>query len=465
MLTFGSRYESDPAGLCKCIAVDIRSFTVLHCFTSISLPIQHHNRLLRLNRTDRLLCQHIPDCEWVFHIKEHTHSGPTLVATHSLSLPGRRLGYDKNFAIHRGYLYAVSILPSTTVNVNESSFYYCQRVPLDDTQGGKAQSILIWWRSHAEGTINNSWTRFDLRVDESTGELLIVETRRERLGNNMKRTWVMYIQAIAFRKSNCPLTDIAAAAVCTGQVDPNRLLTLSNHSGEPVGKLRKTTNDTLRLRHVHSERLESDFDPLKWYCVFQEFRYQFYDPNCYTSLDVVEEIDGYLSQPPIRQIRFSIGSHVEGSPGGSGVRNGEGQLPDLKTTLWPPPKALKELHDIFKRDFDNQMGIICTTDHDTTTRSNIDCTGENRLIFLVNFDPSVRFQGLSSLKDPPLKTGATPPRPGDGKEPECAEGIVKVIAIANGRSEKRTFHAGDYRFEIWEERAMWMDIGRGFQLR
>lgn len=106
---------------------------------------------------------------------------------HSIYLPeliGSDIGATVCFEIIGDYFYALS--NQTTSDVEEvdwTSFYHCARFPTKSPCKELIEKTLedehMWRRQHREGPIDDRWASLSLHLDESSGHVNIVETRRE----------------------------------------------------------------------------------------------------------------------------------------------------------------------------------------------------------------------------------------------------------------------------------------------
>ncbi|KAI4235873.1 MAG: hypothetical protein L6R40_006337 [Gallowayella cf. fulva] len=121
----------------------------------------------------------------------------------TVQIPGlaiNELGQSLVFELYDGFLYAISTQPSREMDDPEwTSHYTCLRLPLNHSYSRKIERIRIWRRHHQEGPINDLWTDLRLVRDEMTGELTIIEARKEWTGgsSSQRRTW--YRQSLAAR--------------------------------------------------------------------------------------------------------------------------------------------------------------------------------------------------------------------------------------------------------------------------
>ncbi|CAL8575636.1 hypothetical protein XPA_001549 [Xanthoria parietina] len=118
---------------------------------------------------------------------------PARAAT--LQVPGltiNEVGQALVFEVYDGFLYAISTQSSRQMEEPEwVSHYTCFRFPLSNPDRSTIESIKIWRRHHREGPINDLWTDLQLVRDESTGELIIIEARKEWTegSSTQRRTW------------------------------------------------------------------------------------------------------------------------------------------------------------------------------------------------------------------------------------------------------------------------------------
>ncbi|KAK0102436.1 hypothetical protein ONS95_006055 [Cadophora gregata] len=103
---------------------------------------------------------------------------------HKVHLPdmvGSEIGSTICFELYRNSFYALSNQTSFEVEeIDWTSFYHCVRFLLDSPMLlEKTENKSMWRRQHQEGPIDDRWTSLSLDEDESTGELKIVEARKE----------------------------------------------------------------------------------------------------------------------------------------------------------------------------------------------------------------------------------------------------------------------------------------------
>lgn len=108
---------------------------------------------------------------------------------------GSEIGSTVCFTLHDGYFYALTNQTSfESEEVDWTSYYHYIRFPVD-TPEPELKIKMIWRRQHLEGPINDAWTDLSFQVDEQTGELLIVECRKEWIRGGSRSVRTYYTQA------------------------------------------------------------------------------------------------------------------------------------------------------------------------------------------------------------------------------------------------------------------------------
>ena len=114
---------------------------------------------------------------------------------HLPDMVGSEIGSTICFEFYKGYFYALSNQTSFEVEeIDWTSFYHCVRFPLESPCKElleKTENKNMWRRQHQEGPIDDRWTSLRLDVDEGTGDIRIVESRKEwHLGSS--KSWRTY---------------------------------------------------------------------------------------------------------------------------------------------------------------------------------------------------------------------------------------------------------------------------------
>ncbi|KAL8995712.1 MAG: hypothetical protein Q9169_004606 [Polycauliona sp. 2 TL-2023] len=118
--------------------------------------------------------------EWVCRVWDTQNLSPRSSTLQIPEMTINEVGQALVFEVFDGYLYAVSTQCSRETEEPEwTSYYTCVRFPLSNPEKLTLETIKIWRRHHREGPINDLWTDLQLVRDETTGQLIIIETRKE----------------------------------------------------------------------------------------------------------------------------------------------------------------------------------------------------------------------------------------------------------------------------------------------
>ena len=121
--------------------------------------------------------------KWVIHGFDYKSRKWFPEMIHLPDMVGSEIGSTICFELHNDYFYALSNQTSFEVEeIDWTSFYHCIRFPLNSPCKAllqKTENKSMWRRQHQEGPIDDRWTSLRLDEDETTGELKIVESRKE----------------------------------------------------------------------------------------------------------------------------------------------------------------------------------------------------------------------------------------------------------------------------------------------
>ncbi|KAI1315046.1 hypothetical protein F5Y16DRAFT_406985 [Xylariaceae sp. FL0255] len=127
-------------------------------------------------------------------------SHPSLHLSHVV---GYDIGSAVCFEIYDGWFYGLS---NRTLDEIEDpdwmSYYYCFRFPLGESSSDCIQVMRkadSWRRQHTEGPIDDRWGLLKLEKDEGTGELVIVECRKEFLQGKIGSQRTYYTTPVIFQ--------------------------------------------------------------------------------------------------------------------------------------------------------------------------------------------------------------------------------------------------------------------------
>ncbi|KFX93471.1 hypothetical protein O988_06811, partial [Pseudogymnoascus sp. VKM F-3808] len=139
---------------------------------------------------------------WVLHGYD-LKNGKSLGRNNFLhDLIGAEIGSTICFEVVDGFFYAIS--NQTTYEVEEvdwTSFYHGRRFPLSNPSEKvleKTEDKCMWRRQHLEGPLDDRWTSLALAIDETTGQLTIVESRKEWLGGRTTGQRTVYKTKVVF---------------------------------------------------------------------------------------------------------------------------------------------------------------------------------------------------------------------------------------------------------------------------
>lgn len=121
--------------------------------------------------------------KWVIHGHDFRNMRWFDQRIHLPDLVGSEIGSTICFEFHKDYFYALSNQTSFEVEeIDWTSFYHGVRFPLESPCRDlleKTDDKSMWRRQHQEGPIDDRWTSLRLHKDESSGDLRIVESRKE----------------------------------------------------------------------------------------------------------------------------------------------------------------------------------------------------------------------------------------------------------------------------------------------
>jgi hypothetical protein len=303
------------------------------------------------------------------------------------------------------------------------SYYICFRFPL--TQRGfqcfeQAPRQQFWRRDQAEGPIDDRWTFLRMFKDETTGQLKVVESRKEWLSASISARRTYYTTVIDFQ-------DPAIRQAWDG---PGRRVSSDT---EPLGSERATTQKTSpaatvrRNPHlVHpGDDSASDLTFTLSKCPIRS-----YHPSCQTFLDLIDDSTSF--EPNDQRIRIRGGSRRRLTPRELEQRKCTKPAPtsDHQDTFleqiaslyqsepvvfWPPDlnssstdPALADLYAIL-----NPPGHVGNLHGSWDDRSLIYATGgKAKALVFISWDPFIRLAGIPAY---PLHTlPGTPTSPTNG---------------------------------------------------
>jgi hypothetical protein len=316
--------------------------------------------------------------EWVFtglNLLENTEMPPKRL-NHFV---GSDIGREVCFEIHNGHFYALSNLTSFEVEeIDWTSWYHCIRFPLEDPSAMQ-RNDMIWRRQHAEGPINDLWTKLSLQVDERTNKMNIVETRREWTGGNSRSQRTFYTQPVAF--------ELGDTTYITGCIDlPDDILTTQL---DETNKPNYAPPEYREPQNFHKEvNQPRDF-------IVVRTPYQHYYTSLSTSLDIVNDRIPCSSMRWLDRLCLRISSRRQLSPLDSeGALKHEEAFRDLGVVFWPPeddkaqkiPPASSEAFEPLAHleAVSDERSIVCRLPAASKSSK------KETPIVLISFDPKIK---------------------------------------------------------------------------
>ena len=440
--------------------------------------------------------------EWVLR-------GYNLVNGHrfeDLQLPnffGTDIGQTVIFEISGDFLYAISNQSSAEMEeIDWTSYYHCYRFPVQDPSPTHLEPKQLWRRQHREGPINDSWTELSLCKDERTGTLLIVEGRREWKdgGSTQRRTY--YRQPLIFPHTPGQVPDHlmitpppTADSATTPAVPPSMALPV----GDPlIGLLDGKSRPLYEAAHKRTSRdYHCEFANDAAASALQSFmlaktKHRAYNVSCSAFLDLVIDDQAHSQRYWTQQIRLRIGSRIQASPIGSNgllyqpitndtdgtpTDDSEDRFTDRGINIWPSTNAPVELLDLLNpspgtrshldRPRTISGGVRAISDERSIIYTAKEYSEKESAIVLVNFDPWIRFEGLTTLGTnipSPETKNATRKVVLDERSGAYTKNKSRVTAFSGKSDDSDSSEAAD-KICPWfrKDRAMHVDIGKGFQ--
>ena len=399
---------------------------------------------------------------WVLHGYDLTN-GKYLGQNHFLyDLIGGEIGATICFEVIDGFFYAIS--NQTTYEVEEvdwTSFYHGRRFSLSSPTVDmldKTENKCMWRRQHTEGTMDDRWTSLALATDETTGQLTIVESRKEWPGNCSLGLRTVYKTKLVFpprpeigssgscqdsaASSSMPYTSQNAVQLsgtagpdATFQAGSLNFLFVANMSTSSNEEQRKQalaaiTQDRLALtitpsntphflpsqrrlpKNQHSESMQSWQNSF----VISKTPAQYYNLSASAFMDVINDISG--GDPTMRQcLRIRACSRRRKYPDQSGTSAPQERYSDTGEPIeglgekyedgplewWPPAlsagghagDAASQAQDLHMlMNPSDSLGNVHGIFDETSLVYSTGQDGQSKAIVLVNFDPRVHLQGL-----------------------------------------------------------------------
>ncbi|KAK5203122.1 hypothetical protein LTR96_011044 [Exophiala xenobiotica] len=323
---------------------------------------------------------------------------------------GSEIGTTACFTIHDSHFYAVANQTSLeNEEVDWTSYYQVVKFRLDDPCAELPIKV-IWRRQHLEGPINDAWTDLGFQVDECTGELLIVECRKEWVNGGSRSIRTCYAQPVDRAKIKDQKDGLRHPP--TG----DRLIrTLDENSNS------RYEEPHVRIeRYVHVEFPAVNEENVKEY-IRAKTKWNGYSVNAQCFADLVT--DDFVPEGEWRhrqRIRLRVVSRQElcplirderaicptalivrpriGDQEDQEMEDGERTFSPSHVYLWPPDNAPQELQDILC--LEGRVGDVKAILGDEgiiyMAGLAIPDTSERALVFIC-LDPTFGFTGMKRL--------------------------------------------------------------------
>ncbi|KAJ3570003.1 hypothetical protein NPX13_g5884 [Xylaria arbuscula] len=324
------------------------------------------------------------------------------------SLVGFDIGMTVCFEIFGDYFYGVSNKTLNEVDDPEwQSYYYCFRFPVNEPEGSKLEvmgSEDSWRRAHSEGPYDDRWGFLSLEIDETTGDIIILECRKEWSKGQSGSQRTYYSTEVTFRENT------------TQRVYPRLGAGTATRRGigdraQPVTPVRRRMD-----QYTHVGDASSNASLL----VRSKTHFCAYIRCCHTFIDLIDDTvmdasgaqrlrlqTGYrrlkpgAKLPSREQLLESPWAFVE-SPYQSSDQPLDQPLdhPYQPNTryMWPPEQGSRELDRVRQLlDVEGYQGcIIATGDERAVIYATSDGSkGSVQALVFITFDPAARFEGMT----------------------------------------------------------------------
>ncbi|KAJ5556645.1 hypothetical protein N7494_000560 [Penicillium frequentans] len=350
----------------------------------------------------------ISNGRWIVYGVDLRAAEPEPIETFRIQAANGALDQSVCFEMYKRHLYAVSIR-----NETYSSYYHCFcSAPGNKGDRPRVCNKSLWRREHIEGPIHDSWADISIRTDEITGRPVILECRREWVGNSSENHRTYYTQ---------PLSIPDEFFAETGEEDITHEFDNDHLESQQSSQHRNEHRPAKRLRHeFHAEYEPTDSPNDRQEFIRAHTRHCSYNLAASTYIDIVNDPvpEGLRFQERLR-IRTRPRKHEDfidekgallppNLPSSStNCNDSEISTSGLKDDyvsrgayLWPPENAPAELHRLLcppnsfttVRAMSDERSIIYSVRHP-------DLPPGYRALVLVSFDPQIGFSFLSSLND------------------------------------------------------------------
>lgn len=431
----------------------------------------------------------------------------------SLNLPdtvGSEIDATICFEIIDGYFCALTNHTSFEMDKIEYTAYYdFLRFPLDRPSHEHIERPTkrnLFRRQHAEGPIDDRWTFMKIFWDELSGELRILESRKEWLSGNSSATRTYYTKTLHMTKRS----DEVGTSSSSDEEEDDDQYPEDDRLAQFLGTATKNNRGHPPTRDPSEMHVGDDGSSSVMFTLSKCF-IRSYHPASQSFLDLVD--DPIPSGDSSQRIRIRVGTRLpralseqDKSSKSDGALNLEGQdavpRPDgtpeqSEVASWPPDAAPAVLDSIL-----NPPGYVGNVQGTWDQRSLIYASGGGanggvKALVLISFDPSIHLRGVRSFDDrrisspsegnlattlrniqaslSPVKDKSKEMGKGKGKEKDIAYGCVMDLdeeVVVEHKSSASSGKSGligqrqasEDQVHAWAayEPAQYLAIGQGF---
>ena len=342
------------------------------------------------------------------------------------------------------------------------SYYHLSTYNLEDRNQSSPETDQLARRQHREGPIHDSWTDLSLQKDESGGDFIIIETRREWQDGQSTQKRTCYFKPLKETMDVTPMlhrpplqpntvVDPSDSRAMTPPPDPVHSMTLTAPPPEPSPIIERNPRD------YHSEYASDQPPSLQKEFRLAQTKYRRYNYSSSAFLDIVLDNQPPLHNPRLlQQVRLRVRSRRQISPlHEDGTLSSDERFAHRNTKMWPPLDAPPEVLDLLNPGPGVSVLEACSDERTVVYMAGSSSSSrQDKAIILVNFDPTIRFSGLMRLDDD------------DDVRTENQTVVPRPTTLESGSNHHHLHHQGEGRISRFKVmRAQWQDVNRAYQLR
>ncbi|KZL86271.1 f-box domain-containing protein, partial [Colletotrichum incanum] len=341
-------------------------------------------------------------------------------------LVGSDVGSTVCFEIIDDHFHGLSSLNTFEAYEDDwTSYYYGFRLPMGSSRAGDMQltsKTAMWRRQHEEGPIDDRWSTLQLEKDPVTGDIMVLESRREWLVDECSSTRTSYRTALRFSERHNHSNN-------NSDSDSDSESDTEDSEGSPVHSCSTSTIAHAKPQREFSQFHRGDDGSTTPATTLSQCFIRSYNHSCETFIDLINDPDASDSITRRLQLRsISRFGHVRNNPNQQEpLPDGfdQGTLKPLKpctsnTVSWWPPKIdgsqnnsrLAELHSLLNprgHSIDDPIsGVMdeCSIVYAVGSRT----SQRKRPLVFISFDPATRLPNLKHWPGGPMTLPQTRPK-------------------------------------------------------